>query len=315
MDGEAKTVEAMTKRTWRWDLKKNWAVYLMAAPLMIYLTIFKFIPMFGIIMAFEDFSITKGYFGSKWVGLQNFIDLFTGEEFLRALRNTFCMGCLNFAIGFTLPIVFALVLSLVKNKKYKRTIQTISYMPNFVSAVVVCSLVTVFLSRTGPLTMLLTALGLPQQNWLANDSIPVFWLINTFMNVWTGLGWGTIMYMAAIANVSGDYHEAAAIDGANRFQRITKITLPCIKPMIVMSLILNIGVMFLSGFDKVLLLYMPTTYNVADCLQTYTYRMAFSAGANYSLSTASGLFQAILGTVLLFGSNYLNKRASGMSLF
>lgn len=303
------------KVTWKSDFRKNWIIYLMAAPFMIYLIIFKFVPMFGLIMAFEDFKPTKGYFGSKWVGMQNFIDLFTGSEFLNALRNTFFMGCLNFLIGFTLPIVFALVLSLLRNRRFKRVVQTISYMPNFVSSVVACSLVTVFLSRTGPLTMFLSKLGLEQQNWLANDNIPVFWIINTFMNVWIGLGWGSIMYVAAISNVSGDLHEAAALDGANRFQRLVKITLPSIKPMIIMMMTLNIGIMFLAGFDKVLLLYMPTTYDVADCIQTYTYRVAFTTGSNYGLSTASGLFQGIVATLLLFVSNYLNRRASGMSLF
>ena len=315
MAKKAENVYKKPRVTWKRDFKKNWLIYLMGAPMMIYLIIFKFIPMFGIIMAFEDYKPTLGYFKSKWVGMQNFIDLFTGPEFLQALRNTFFMGLLNFLIGFTLPIGFALVLSMLRNKKFKRVTQTISYMPNFVSSVVVCSLVTVFLSRTGPLTMLLTALGLPQQNWLANDQIPVFWIINTFMNVWIGLGWGTIVYVAAISNVSGELHEAAAIDGANRFQRTVKITLPCIKPMVIMMMTLNVGIMFLAGFDKVLLLYMPSTYSVADCLQTYTYRTAFTTGANYGLSTASGLFQAVVATALLFGSNALNRKASGMALF
>lgn len=164
--------------------------------------------------------------------------------------------------------------------------------------------------------MLLTKFGAENQNWLANNRPPVFWIIYLFMGIWQSVGWGSIMYVASIATVSGDLQEAAAIDGATRLQRMFRITLPCIMPMIVMMLVLNIGLSFSMGFDNILLLYMPSTYNVSDTVYTYTYRMAFGGGnTNYSLSAASGLFQSLVGTVLLVGSNAISKKLSDTSLF
>lgn len=304
------------KTPWSVDIKKNGMVYLMFVPILVFEIVLHYIPMFGILMAFEDYNVIDGYFGSKWVGFANFIELFSGEDFPRALRNTVCIAVIKGTIGFVMPIIFAFLLSMLHHKKYKRTVQTMSYLPNFVAAVVVANLVIQFLAKDGPLTMLLAHLGMENQNWLANDRIPVFWIIYLFMGIWQGIGWGSIMYVASIATVSGDLHEAAAIDGATRLQRITKITLPCIMPMIVMMLVLNIGMSFSTGFDSILLLYMPSTYNVADTIYTYTYRMAFGGGnANYALSAASGLFQSVVGTVLLVGSNTLSKKLTDTSLF
>lgn len=304
------------KRPWSVDIRKNGMVYLMFVPILVYEIVLHYIPMFGILMAFEDYNVIDGFFGSKWVGFANFIELFSGEDFPRALRNTVCIAVIKGTVGFVMPIIFAFLLSMLHHKRYKRTVQTMSYLPNFVAAVVVANLVIQFLAKDGPLTMLLTHFGAENQNWLANDKIPVFWIIYLFMGVWQSLGWGSIMYVASIATVSGDLHEAAAIDGATRLQRITKITLPCIMPMIIMMFVLNIGLSFSTGFDSILLLYMPSTYNVADTVYTYTYRMAFGGGnANYALSAASGLFQSVVATVLLVGSNTLSKKLTETSLF
>lgn len=304
------------KKSWAFDFRKNWAIYVLFVPVLIYEIVLHYIPMFGIIMAFEDYNVIDGYFGSPWVGFKHFINLFTGEEFLTALRNTVSIALIKGTIGFVAPIIFALLLSLLHTKGYKRIVQTFSYLPNFVAAVVVASLVTQFLAKDGPLTLLFTMFGAENQNWLANNNIPVFWIIYLFMGIWQGIGWGSIMYVAAISQVSGDLHEAAAIDGANRLQRLFKITLPNIMPMIVMMLVLNVGLSFSTGFDSILLLYMPSTYNVADTVYTYTYRMAFSSGAtNYSLSAASGLFQSVVGTALLILSNSLSRKLSDTSLF
>ncbi len=304
------------KITWKMDFKRNWQVYLMFFPVFVMIFVLNYIPMTGILMAFENYDINKGWFASEWVGLQNFITLFTGEDFPRALRNTVCIMLLKCTVAFIMPVIFAFLLSMLNSKKYKRTVQTFSYLPNFVAAVVVCSLVQVFLAKDGPLTMLLQhILGTVNQNWLANNQIPVFWIIYIFMGIWQGIGWGSIMYVAAIATVNGDLHEAAAIDGATRMQRMMKITLPCIKPTIIMMFVLNIGLSFTGGYENILLMYMPSTYNVADTVYTYTYRMAFTSGANYGLSAASGLFQSIVGTILLIGSNALSRKASDFSLF
>ncbi len=313
---KAKQKIAAPKVTWKVDFKRNWPVYVLFLPAFIYTLVLSYIPMFGIVMAFENYEVNKGFFKSDWIGLQNFITLFTADEFPRALRNTVVIALLRITIGFVMPIVFAFLLSMLKRKKYKRTVQTFSYMPNFVAAVVVAALVKEFLTKDGPITLLLTHLfNAENQNWLANGNIPVFWVIYLIMGIWQGIGWGSIMYVAAISTVSGDLHEAAAIDGATRFQRMFKITLPCIMPTIIMMFVLNVGISFSAGFDNILLLYMPSTYNVADTIFTYTYRMAFTTGSNYGLSAASGLFQSIVGTILLLGSNYISRKTSDSSLF
>lgn len=297
------------------DFKKNWVIYLMFLPLVVYYIIFNYIPMVGITMAFEDYKVTKGLFGSTWVGFDNFRKLFTGNGFLMAFRNTACMAVMSLVMGFLPPIILALLFSECKPKKFKRVTQIMCYMPNFVSAVVVCALVTEFVGAKGGITKVLSRFGLEEQNWLANNNIPVFWLIYVFIGIWVGFGYGSIIYTTAISNVSHDLKEAAALDGANRFQRVWYVTVPNLIPLCVIQLTMAVGTMFMVGFDKVLLLYMPKTYDVADCLYTYTYRMAFGSTIDYGVSTASGLFQSILGTVLLLTSNKLNRKFTKYSLF
>ncbi|MBR3015513.1 MAG: sugar ABC transporter permease [Clostridia bacterium] len=300
---------------WKRDFKENWILYVLFLPVLAYFIIFHYIPMSGIFMAFEDYKVTKGLFGSEWVGLEKFIELFEDEQFWLALRNSGAMALFNLTLGFVAPIILALLITSIKPSKGTRTLQTITYLPNFVSAVVVCSLASQFLDLNGGITRILSLLGFEQQNWLANSDVPVFWLINTGIGIWQGAGWGAIVYIAAIYNINGDLHEAAAIDGANRWQRLTHITLPGILPMIMMMFTLKIGLVFREGFDKVLLLYMPLTYDTADCLHTYTYRMAFGGMPDYSLSTASGLFQSVIATALLVFSNWANKKATGYALY
>ncbi len=304
------------RRSWKAELRRDWVVYLLFLPIIIYEVILHYLPMFGIVMAFEDYNVIDGYFHSPWVGFKHFADLFSSEDFLLAIRNTVVIGLLKATIGFVAPIIFALMLSLINSKKFKRTAQTMSYMPNFVAAVIVCTLFTQFLAKDGPLTLLLTRLfGAENQNWLANDKPPVFWIIYLFMGIWQSIGWGSIMYVAAISQVSGDLHEAAAIDGATRLQRLFKITLPNIFPMIVMMFVINIGTALAAGYDNILLLYMPSTYSVSDTVYTYTYRQAFGGGnTNYSLSAASGLLQSLVSTILLVVSNQLSRK-TGSSLF
>lgn len=305
----------LVRSPWKKDWHENRILYLLFVPVLAYFIIFNYVPMSGILMAFQDFKVTKGLFGSEWIGMENFAELIDDEAFLPALRNSFAMAGFNLTLGFIAPIILALLITSIKPNPGTRVMQTITYLPNFVSAVVVCSLASQFLDVNGGITKVLTAMGFEQQNWLANSDIPVFWLINTGIGIWQGAGWGSIIYIAAIYNINGDLHEAAAIDGANRWQRLLHITLPGIMPMIMMMLTLKIGLVFREGFDKILLLYMPLTYDTADCLHTYTYRMAFGGMPNYSLSTASGLFQSVIATVLLVISNTLNKKATGYALY
>lgn len=303
------------KLSWKEDFKKNGILYLIFLPVLVWEIVFHYLPLPGILMAFQDFSISKGLFKSKWVGFEHFVELFTGSGFPLAFRNTVAMAILSLTIGFFSSIIFALILTSFPHKRFRRLAQSASYLPNFVSAVVMCSLATEFLSEKGAITMLLSLFGADKQNWLANPNIPVFWLIYTFIGIWQGMGWGSIVYVASISNISGELHEAAAIDGANRFQRILHVTLPGILPLIIMMWTMNIGMVFKMVGNNVLLLYMPQTYDVADVLSTYTYRMSFGGTANYGLSTASGLFQSVLGLILLITSNKLSKRATSHSLF
>jgi len=304
------------KEPWHKDIKRNWLLYILFIPVAVYFITFNYVPMVGVIMAFQDFSFARGLFGSRFVGLANFADLFTGSSFGLVMRNTIAMATLNLTLGFVAPIILALIISEMPFKRYRRAIQTISYMPYFVAAVVVTQLVRELLGVNGGVTLLLSVFGLEAQNWVANPNVPVFWLINTFTDIWQGAGFGTIVYIAAIYNISGDLHEAASIDGAGRWRRLTSITLPSIFPMITIFFALRIGLVFVVGFDKILLLYMPTTYATADVLTTYTFRMAFGAGGgNFGLAAASGLFQSVVGTFLLIFSNWLNGRLTKNSLF
>ncbi len=305
----------LRKNSWQYDFFHNWQVYLLFVPVLIYFLVFHYAPMFGLLMAFERFRPNLGIFRSEWIGMENFVDLFTGDTFLTVLRNTSAMALLNLTVGFAAPVILAMLISELHFKKFTRSVPIISYMPYFVSAVGVTTLASEFLSSTGAVTMVLSWLDFDQQNWLANPNIPVFWLINTFLEIWQGAGWGAIIYVAAISNVNGDLHEAAAIDGANRWDRLWKITFPSILPLIIVMFTMRIGLVFRQGFDKVLLLYMPSTYNVSDCLYTYTYRMAFGQTVNYGLSTASGLFQSLIGSTLLIVSNKLSKKMSGTSMY
>ena len=306
------------KISWKTDIKRNWQIYVIFLPAFLFFLVLSYIPMFGIVMAFENFKVTKGFLGSQWIGLENFKYLFSDPNFLYALRNTVCIALLKITVGFIAPIIFAVLLSLLCSKHYKRIVQTLSYLPNFIAAVVVCSLLAEFVGTGGPLSVFFAnLLNTTSSNWLADNRIPVFWLLYIFMGIWQGIGWGSIMYVASISMVNGDLYEAAALDGAGRLTRMFKITIPCIMPMIVMMFVMNVGLSFSTGFDNILLLYMPSTYEVSDTVYTYTYRLAFTAGnQDYGLSAASGLFQSVVSTILLVSTNKLSaKMADGASLF
>lgn len=297
------------------DLKKNGMVYLIFLPVFLFVLLFAYLPMFGILMAFQDFRITAGVFGSPWCGWENFEKLFADAAFFRAIGNTVIFALFNLLLSFPAPIVFALLVTQVKSVKFRRFCQTVTYLPTFVASVVMVNIVTNFLNEGGAITALLSLFGLEKQNWLANPNPPAFWLIYTFMGVWQGFGYGSIMFVAAISNVSEEQKEAAMIDGANRWQQVWHVILPTIRPLVVMMLTLQIGVVFKAGYDKILLMYTPQVYDVADTVYTYTYRMAFGRTTDYGLSAASGLFQSVVCTILLVFSNWLSKKVTQSSLF
>lgn len=293
------------------DVKRNWVLYLLFIPVFVFFLIFNYIPMGGLLMAFQNYDINKGLFGSEWIGFENFQTLFSDTQAWYALRNTLIMAGLNLTVGFIIPVFFALLLSQVKNKVFRRICQSISYMPNFVATVVLCTLITDFLSPTGAITKLL---GMEGTNILAING-PSFWIINLLADVWQGCGYGAIVFVAAISNVNQDMYEAASIDGASRIRRIFKITLPSIWPTVITMFTLKVGTVFKAGFDKILLLYMPATWEYADVLTSYIYRFTFEQRLDYGLTTALGLIQSVISMVLLILSNVLNKKITKTSLF
>jgi len=294
------------------DMRMNWSVYLLFVPILVYFIIFSYLPMFGIVMAFQDFKPTLGFFKSEFVGFANFIKFFTDPEFVRILRNTLAISLLNLCINFPLTIVFALLLNEITRTKFKKVVQTISYLPYFISAVVICGLIIEFVSSNGVITDILVMLGFQRENLLQNPKY--FWGIYVFSEIWQGLGYGSIIFIAAITGVSQELHEAAAIDGANRLKRVWHITLPSLLPVIITMLVLRIGMLMSVGFDKILLLYNPSIYETSDVISTHVARMGIER-MQYGYSAAVGLFNSVVGTLLLLISNTLSKRLASTSVF
>ncbi len=300
------------KSSWKHDLLMNKWLYLIAIPIILWFLVFHYAPMFGMVMAFEDFKPQRGIFDSQWVGLKHFVDFFTGPNFLMLLRNTLVISLLGLVIAFPLSIVFALLLNEIKCLKFKKIVQTISYMPYFVSIVIICGLVKEFCSSTGFVTSIMAKLfGIEQVSMLTNPNY--FWAINLLSDIWQNLGYSSIIFVAAITSVSSELHEAAAIDGAGRLGRVWHVTIPCIMPTIVTMLILKCGTLLNVGFEKILLLYNPSIYSTADVISTHVQRLGIEQ-AQYGYSAAVGLFNSVVGTLLLLLSNYFSKRYADTSI-
>lgn len=297
----------------RLDIKKNKLIYFMLAIILAYFIIFNYAPMVGLVMAFQKVSPARGIFGSKWVGLANFRTVFQGPYFGRLIRNTVCIGALDLLVNFPAPIIFALILNEVTKKKFKKAIQTISYMPYFISAVVACGLVVSFVQTGGPVSNLVAAVTNRGPMNLLNEK-QNFWIIYILMNMWQGLGYGSIVYLSALSSVDQELYEAAICDGAGKWKQCIHVTIPSILPMILMMFIMRMGGIFSVGADKILLLYGPANYEYSDIINTYVYRMGI-VNADYGISTAVGLFNSIVGTIMLIASNKIVKKLSGTSMF
>jgi putative aldouronate transport system permease protein len=290
----------------------NWQIYLLAVPIVVYFIIFSYIPMAGIVMAFQRFNPRLGYLRSPWVGLDNFRDFFGSYYFWRLIRNTFLISFLNLVFAFPCPIIFALLLNEVKNRYFKKTIQTISYLPHFISMVVIAGLIRDFTDSDGLITMLVVALGGEQRNLLSDPSL--FRTIYVGSEIWQGVGFGSIIYLAALSSVDPELYEAAIIDGAGRLRQTWHITLPGIAPTIIIMLILRMGSLFSVGFEKIILLYNPMTYETADVIASFTYRKGLLE-ANYGYSTAVGLFNSVINFGMLMFANFVSRKYSETSLF
>lgn len=294
------------------DIKVNKALYIMLIPIVAYFVIFNYVPMAGIVMAFERFSPTKGVLFSPWIGMKNFTDFFSSYYFFRLIRNTFLLSFYDMIFGFPAPIIFALLLNEIKNKAFKKTIQTISYMPYFISLVVIAGIIVDFTSSTGAITNLVVALGGQRRNLLDDPSL--FRTIFVSSNVWQSFGYGSIIYLSALSSIDQQLYEAAEIDGANRWKQTWHITLPGIAPTIIILLILRVGSLLNVGFEKVILLYNPATYETADVISSFVYRKGLLE-FNYGYSTAVGLFNSVISLVLIFATNKICKKFSETSLF
>ena len=293
---------------------KYWDLCLMLLPVVAYFIIFKYIPMGGIVIAFKDFKLGLGVSGSEWVGLANFVDAFRTRLFIRSVRNTLVISLLKLCVGFPAPIILALLLNEVRHNAYKRVVQTISYLPHFLSWVIMAGILSQLLSpNNGAVNALLKTLG-------RKDPVP-FLLDNAYFrgtvvisDVWKGVGWGSILYLATISSIDPTLYEAAICDGANRPQRAKYITLPSIMPTITIMLILSLGGILDAGFDQLLNLYSSAVYETGDIIDTYVYRVGL-VDWNYKLSTAIGLFKNIIGFVLVAGSNAVAKAISGNGIW
>lgn len=296
----------------RKDFTRNKWKYFIVIPVIVYLLIFNYKPMYGLIIAFKRFRPQLGILDSPWVGLQNFKSLFRDFYFTRSLRNTFTISLLSILFSFPAPVLLALVLNEVKVKWFKKAVQTITYMPHFISMVVICGMIISFTQTNGIITDLVVLFGGERVNLLAQSKF--FYPIYIISGIWQQVGWDSIIYLAALSGIDQEQYEAARVDGAGRFKQMIYITLPGLIPTISMLLVLKLGKVLGVGYEKILLLYQPITYEVADVISTYSYRKAF-INADYGFSTAIGLFNSVVNIVFLLVSNKLSKKMGQSGLF
>ena len=294
------------------DFKRNRIKYLMVLPILILLILFCYKPMYGILIAFKRYRPSLGIMESKWVGLKYFRQFFRDPYCWRLFRNTLSISFLNLLFGFPAPIIFALLLNEVRVKKFKKTVQTISYMPHFISMVVVCGMITSFCASDGLFNNIIELFGGERSNLLMNKNL--FYPIYIVSDIWKNLGWDSIIYLAALSGIDQEQYEAAKIDGANRLQQMFHITLPGIMPTVSMLLVLRIGSLLSVGYEKIILLYQPTTYEVADVISSYVYRRGLQSG-EFSYGTAVGLFNSIVNIILLLTANKVSKKMGQSGLF
>jgi putative aldouronate transport system permease protein len=306
------TKRASLLTTLRRDFIRNKALYLLVAPVVLFYILFAYTPMYGAIIAFKDYTPIKGIMGSRWVGLEHFKEFFAGLYFFRIMKNTLLLSFYNLLFGFPAPIILALLLNELKSSIFRRITQTITYMPHFITLVVVCGILRDFTLTDGLINDMIAYFGGERIAFLQKADF--FRTLYVSTEIWQGIGWGTIIYLAAITGIDPQQYEAAKIDGANKWRQIWHITLPGIRPTIIILLILGIGNMMNVGFEKIILLYNPATYETADVISSYVYRKGILE-FDYSFSTAVGLFNSVINFIVLLAANYLSKKASGSSLW
>lgn len=296
----------------RVDLNRHWRIYLMALPVIAYYLIFHYGPMYGLQIAFKDFSPAKGVLDSPWVGLKHFDAFFNGIYFWRLIKNTILLNLYDLLFGFPAAIILALLLNEIRHSVFKRVVQSISYLPHFISIVVVAGMMIDFLSRDGLINQLTGFFGIGEIDFMQDEHWFRFLFVSS--GIWQGIGWGSIVYLAAIATIDPTLYEATRMDGAGRWKQTLHITIPGMMPTIVILFILQVGNLLTVGSEKVLLLYNPLTYGTADVISTYVFRKGVLE-ASYSFTAAVGLFNSVISFILIVAANSVVKRISDNKLW
>ena len=294
------------------DWVQNWGLYLMFLPVLVYFLLFSYKPMYGALIAFKNYKPALGFMGSPWVGMDQFKRFFTSPFFGRLIKNTLVLSFELLIFGFPAPIILALLINEVQSKYFKKTVQTLTYLPHFISLIVVVGMITDFSMTSGLFNDIIVFFGGSRSPLLQNPALyrPIYIL----SDIWQGVGWGSIIYLSALSGVDAQLYEAATIDGANRFQQLLHVTLPGITPTIITMLILRVGRLMSIGYEKTILLYNPSTYDTADIISSYVYRVGILE-QGWSYSTAIGLFNSLINLLLLLITNKLSKKLAGTSLW
>ena len=296
----------------RKDWRRNKWVYFMFLPILAYYLIFKYAPMFGIVIAFENYKPALGIMGSKWVGLENIVEFLEGRYAWRTIRNTLLISGYSILFGFPAPIIFALLLNELHNKTYKKLAQTVSYIPHFISMVVVCGLIRLFTNSDGLINAVAALFGKNFGNLLTRaENYRAIYIISS---IWQTIGWSSIIYLATLSGVDPTLYEAAAIDGAGRFRRVIHVTLPALVPVIMVQLIMRLGNIMSVGHEKTLLLYNEGIFETADIISTYVYRYGLEGG-KYGRGAAVDLFQSIINIIVLTTANWGSRKLTEESLW
>lgn len=295
-------------------MKKSRQLYLMILPVIVFYIIFRYGTMYGSLIAFMDFKPASGFWGSKWVGVKHFVRFFKDPYFFRLLRNTLLISVYNIVFSMPAAILLALLINEIRNMKFKRLVQTVSYLPHFVSMVVICGMLKEFLDSEGIITYFLHFFGVPQKNLLMNPDY--YRTIHVGSGIWQTVGWNSIVYLSALASIDQEQYEAADLDGAGRFAKMRYITLPGILPTITIMFIMKLGQVLSVGYEKILLLANTANMENADVISSYVYRMGLAASyPQYSYSTAVGLFSSVINLVLVVTGNKICKKLNGSGLW
>lgn len=297
------------------NIKKHPWLYVMAIPVLAYYIIFHYMPMYGAVIAFKNFVPAKGILGSPWAdmcGFQHFHSFLTGPFFFRLLRNTFLLSGYDVLFNFTSSILFAILLNELRCERYKKAVQTFTYLPHFISTMVVCGLINTFVGREGLINDIVAMFGGERANLLADPAKfrPVF----IISNIWQSIGWNSIVYLAALTNIDQELYEAATIDGAGKLKKIIHVTIPGIMPTIIVMFILRMGTILSVGYEKIILLYNPLTYDTADVISSFVYRRGL-VESDYSFSAAVGLLNSVVNFVMVILTNTISRKLNDTSLW